>query len=90
MSKKSDANNLNCSDERHQRVEIIPGCPVAILEDSEKGYTIVCGNQILTREWYKEKSECIERINKTDWELIGVVLYILGEDVAMRTFAKMK
>lgn len=89
-SKKSDTNNSNCSNETYQRVEIIPGCPAAILEDSEKGYTIVCGNQILTRKWYKTKEECMKRIEKTDWELIGAVLYILGEDIAMRTFAKMK
>lgn len=70
LYKKSEKTNSNSSDNITYKIHVIEKSPIAILEDSQNGFTPICQNQRLILEWYKTKEELEKRIKKIDWELI--------------------
>lgn len=67
---------------------MIENTPCAILNNEKNGFTIVIGNQIAIREWYKTRNEAYKRIMETDWNLIFAFMMSLREQEIANEIAK--
>lgn len=56
----------------------VENTPFRVVE-TEKGHVITVGNQLCSQETYETAEKAIERIEKTDWELICSTIYTYME-----------
>ena len=81
---------LNKSDDREIYFKLIDDTPFAIAHDSERGYTIILGNQQVIKGFKETEEECLQIINGMNWPLLAASIVALARKVSEQTYYELK
>lgn len=81
---------LNKSEDREIYFKLIDDTPFAIAHDSEKGYTIILGNQQVIKGFKETEEECLRIISEMDWPLLAASIVALARKVSEHTYYELK
>lgn len=81
---------LNKSEDREIYFKLIDDTPFAIAHDSEKGYTIILGNQQVIKGFKETEEECLQIINEMNWPLLAASIVALARKVSEQTYYELK